>query len=247
MSCMNLWIWSMVAIGSNEPLGEGCWLVAQKKTWMDGRMEGFGIGFLKDRSSRSKRSKPADGRFFLRFFLQFFCWSAPIIECYFCFFFWAALLQRGCCGSGTQEYVNHKHHGKDSGSDLERCWGASAGCRVSWRTRLMTHFPSKQESFYGFGNPSLPKNITWRIQASWILTEFSHRHWGLWNHNMNSPSLGSISAAACDFLMRVWRTFLNHEFPGWKPFLWKEASLRLFFHHWNHSPKILGRMFLKTI
>ena len=40
----------------------------------------------------------------------------PFLVPFFCEF-----VAKGCCD--TQEYVNHKHHGKDSGGDLERWMG----------------------------------------------------------------------------------------------------------------------------
>lgn len=128
----------------------------KSRSWIQGwKVEGFAWLFLKDRSSRSK---PTGCRF-----LCFFCGFpsiASIIECHFLVpFFLEFVAAKGC--RDTQEYVNHKHHGKDSGGDLER-WMDTASLH-QWRISPAT---TKGGLFHGLGNPTPPKKITGRIQAS---------------------------------------------------------------------------------
>lgn len=92
MSCMNLWIWSMLAIGKFHRVKAGKAVPGYK----DGRWKVSHGFFLKDRSSRSKPTGCRSVCFFYGFLS-----IASIIECHFLCLFLGLPWHPGICQSQT--------------------------------------------------------------------------------------------------------------------------------------------------
>ena len=132
--------------------GEG-W---KSRSWVQGwKVEGFAWLFLKDRSSRSKPT----GCRFVCFFCGFPSIASIMHQCHLLCLFCLEFVAKGAT-CDTQEYVNHKHHGKDSGGDLER-WMVNITSPVAF----FSPATKKGGLFHGLGNPTPPKKITGRIQG----------------------------------------------------------------------------------
>lgn len=196
MSCMNLWIWSMLAIGKFHRVKAGKAI----NSWIQGwKVEGFAWLFLKDRSSRSKPTGCRSVCFFCGFPVDCINHWMPFFVP-FCLEFVA---NPGICQSQTSRQRQWWWPGEMDGSSGED------GVNHHFTSGVFNPGHKKGGLFHGLGNPTPPKRITGRIQ-------------------------GFVKWEAVNFSCEKFGGTFYHEFPGLIPSFerkWKEASLRLFFHH----------------